>query len=177
MGEKQIPIISIVGRSKTGKTTFLERMIPVLMNKGIKVATIKHHPHDFEIDIPGKDTYRHKKAGAKTVILSSPGKIAIIKDTEKDLSIEEIRARYVDDVDLLITEGYKKEDMLKIEVYPKKDGIEPVCANDRGLVAIITDTPFTAHVPVFLRDDAESVAEFIISRLKLPKKERLLPIV
>lgn len=168
MGEKKIPVISIVGRSKTGKTTFIEKLIPVLMSKGIRVATIKHHPHDFDIDIPGKDTYRHKKAGAKTVILSSPGKIAMVKDTERDLSIQEILTSYVDDVDILITEGYKKEDMPKIEVFQKKEGLKPVCDNDRNLLAIITDTPFNSHVPVFLRDDIERAAGFIISRLKLP---------
>ncbi|MCX5813987.1 MAG: molybdopterin-guanine dinucleotide biosynthesis protein B [Proteobacteria bacterium] len=167
MDKIKIPVISIVGRAKTGKTTFIEKLIPVLMYKDIKVAVIKHHLHDFEFDIPGKDTYRHKKAGAKTVILSSPGKIAMVKDTEKDLSIEEIISGYIDDIDLLITEGYKKEDMPKIEVYPKKEGAEPVCIDDRNLVAIITDIPFTTHVPVFQRDDIEGVAGFILTKFKL----------
>jgi molybdopterin-guanine dinucleotide biosynthesis adapter protein len=169
MAGKQIPAISIVGRSKTGKTTFIEKLIPVLIGKGLRVATIKHHPHDFEIDIPGKDTYRHKKAGAKTVILASPGKIAMVKDIEKDLPVREILSRYVDDVDILITEGYKKEDLPKIEVYPKQEGVGPVCIDDRNLAAIVTDVRFSATVPVFLRDDPEGVAEFIISILKLPR--------
>jgi molybdopterin-guanine dinucleotide biosynthesis protein B len=169
MDKMKIPVISIVGRAKTGKTTFIERLIPVLMEKGINVAVIKHHLHDFEFDIPGKDTYRHKKAGAKTVILSSPGKIAMVKDTERDLSIDEIVYKYIDDVDLLITEGYKREDMPKIEVYPKQDGVKPVCINDGNLAAVITDIPFVSHVPVFQRDDTESVANFIISRFGLSR--------
>jgi molybdopterin-guanine dinucleotide biosynthesis protein B len=167
MDKMKIPVISIVGRAKTGKTTFIEKLIPLLVDKGVRVAVIKHHLHDFDFDIPGKDTYRHKKAGARTVILSSPGKIAMVKDTEKDLSIEEIVSGYIDGVDLLITEGYKKADMPKIEVYPKKEGLEPVCVDDRNLVAIVTDVPFLSSVPVFQRDDAESVASFIISRFQL----------
>jgi len=169
MDKMNIPVISIVGRGKTGKTTFIEKLIPLLINKGLRVAVIKHHLHDFDFDIPGKDTYRHKKAGAGTVILASPGKIAMVKDTEKDLSIEEIVSGYIDNVDLLITEGYKKEDMPKIEVYPKKEGMEPVCIDDRNLVAIVTDAPFVSHVPVFQRDDVESVASFIISKLGLSR--------
>jgi molybdopterin-guanine dinucleotide biosynthesis protein B len=174
MEKIKIPVISIVGRGKTGKTTFVEKLIPVLMQKGIRVAVIKHHLHDFEFDIPGKDTYRHKKAGAGTVILSSPAKIAMVKDTEKDLSIDEIISKYIDDVDLLITEGYKKENMQKIEVYPKKEGVSPVCIDDRNLVAIVTDASFVSHVPVFLRDDAESVANFIISKFGLSRDGMLL---
>jgi molybdopterin-guanine dinucleotide biosynthesis adapter protein len=170
MDNKKIPVISIVGRAKTGKTTFIEKLIHLLIDRGIKIGVIKHHHHDFDFDIPGKDTYRHKKAGAGTVILSSPGKIAMVKDTEKDLSIEEIVSTYIDDVDLLITEGYKKEDMPKIEVYPRKEDLEPVCINDRHLVAIITDVPFPSHVPVFQRDDIESVANFITSRFGLSRE-------
>jgi molybdopterin-guanine dinucleotide biosynthesis adapter protein len=165
-----IPVIGIVGRSKTGKTTLVEKLIPLFKSSGIRVATAKHHPHDFEIDIPGKDTYRHKKAGASTVIISSPGKIALVKDTDGDLPLEEIRARYVDEVDLLIAEGYKREEIPKIEVFPKKEGIDPVCIDDSNLLAIITDIPFNSRVPVFQRDDVELVAQFIMEKLRLSGK-------
>jgi len=167
MDDLKIPVLSIVGRAKTGKTTFIEKLIPCLIDKGLKVAIIKHHLHDFDFDIPGKDTYRHKKAGARTVILSSPGKIAMVKDIEKDLSVKEILNCYIDDVDLLITEGYKKEEMPKIEVYPRKEGVEPVCIDDGNLIAIITDISFTSHIPVFLRDNVVDVANFIISKFDL----------
>jgi molybdopterin-guanine dinucleotide biosynthesis protein MobB len=76
----------------------------------------------------------------------------------------------VDGVDMLIAEGYKREEVLKIEVYPKKEGIEPVCINDGNLIAIITDIPFSSRVPVFQRDDVEDVAEFIMSKLGLANK-------
>ncbi len=170
MAGKLIPVIGIVGRSKTGKTTLIEKLIPLLGARGIRVATAKHHPHDFEIDVPGKDTYRHKHAGARTVIISSPGKMAMIKDTDRDLSLNEICSRYVDDVDLLIAEGYKKEEVPKIEVFPRKKEIEPVCIDDRNLLAIVTDAPFSSRVPVFQRDDAATVVDFIMHRLGLSAK-------
>ena len=170
MAGKLIPAIGIVGRSKTGKTTLIEKLIPLLGTKDIKVATTKHHPHDFEIDIPGKDTYRHKKAGARTVIISSPGKIAMVKDTGGDPSLKEIRSRYVDDVDLLIAEGYKKERIPKIEVFPRKEEVEPVCIDDGNLLAIVTDVPFSSRVPVFQRDDVGAIADFIIEKLRLRER-------
>ena len=164
MDKKNIPVISIVGKSKVGKTTFIERLIPVLKDKGLKVATIKHHPHNFEIDIIGKDTYRHKKAGAKIVIISSPKKIALVEDVETELTLDEILSRYVSNVEILITEGYKQGNMPKIEIYQPKEGAKPLCYNDKNLIAIITDELIDAHVPTFQRDDIKGVAEFIISR-------------
>ena len=163
MNIKGIPVISIVGRSKTGKTTFIERLIPLLKKKGLKVATIKHLHHDFEFDRPGKDTYRHKQAGAKITVISSPEKIALIEDVEKELSLEQIQSRYISGVDILITEGYKKESMPKIEIYQRKEGDKPVCINDKNLIAIVTDEQIDLSVPTFLRDDVEGVAGFIVS--------------
>lgn len=165
MTKKGIPYLSFVGRSNTGKTTVIERLIPALRKKGIKVAVIKHHPHDFNIDIPGKDTYRYKQAGASTSILASPGKVAVIEDTEKELTLEEIVTRYVRNIDLLLIEGFKRENIPKIEVFRKKeDGNSPVCTGDTNLIAIITDEPIETSLPVFSRNDVQKIAEFIISR-------------
>ena len=163
MVPNKIPVISIVGRSKVGKTTFIERLLPALNAKGIRVATVKHHPHDFEIDLPNKDTYRHKKAGAKITIISSPHKIAIVRDVEKEFTVEEILLRFVDDVDILITEGYKKGTMPKIEVYGMDDKAQPVCENDKNLIAVISDRPVPTSLPRFSRDDVEGVADLIVS--------------
>jgi molybdopterin-guanine dinucleotide biosynthesis protein B len=154
-----------VGRSNTGKTTVIERLIPILVGKGLKVAVIKHHPHDFEIDIPGKDTYRYKQAGATMSILASPGKVAVVEDTETELTLEEIITRYIHDVDLLIVEGFKREEIPKIEVFQRKEGADmPVCAEDKNLIAVITDESIDTLLPVFSRDDVGGVAEFILSR-------------
>jgi molybdopterin-guanine dinucleotide biosynthesis protein B len=165
MAKESIPYFSIVGRSNTGKTTVIERLIPILVGKGLKVAVIKHHPHDFEIDIPGKDTYRYKQAGATMSILASPGKVAVVEDTETELTLEEIITRYIHDVNLLIVEGFKREEIPKIEVFQRKEGADmPVCAEDKNLIAVITDESIDTLLPVFSRDDVGGVAEFILSR-------------
>jgi molybdopterin-guanine dinucleotide biosynthesis protein B len=165
MAKESIPYFSFVGRSNTGKTTVIERLIPILVGKGLKVAVIKHHPHDFEIDIPGKDTYRYKQAGATMSILASPGKVAVVEDTGTELTLEEIITRYIHDVDLLIVEGFKREEIPKIEVFQRKEGADmPVCAEDKNLIAVITDESIDTLLPVFSRDDVGGVAEFILSR-------------
>jgi len=165
MAARDIPVLSFVGRSNTGKTTVIERLIPMLVEKGIKVAVIKHHPHDFEIDIPGKDTYRYKKAGATTTILASPGKVAVVEETDTEFTLAEVIARYVRDVDLLIVEGFKRERVPKIEVFQRKaDGDAPVCGGDENLLAVITDEPVVTSLPVFSRNDIQGVAEFVIDR-------------
>jgi molybdopterin-guanine dinucleotide biosynthesis protein B len=165
MAKESIPYFSFVGRSNTGKTTVIERLIPILVGKGLKVAVIKHHPHDFEIDIPGKDTYRYKQAGATMSILASPGKVAVVEDTETELTLEEIITRYIHDVNLLIVEGFKREEIPKIEVFQRKEGADmPVCAEDKNLIAVITDESIDTLLPVFSRDDVGGVAEFILSR-------------
>lgn len=165
MTKEGIPYLSFVGRSNTGKTTVIERLITILRERGMKIAVIKHHPHDFDIDIPGKDTYRYKQAGAAMSILASPGKVAVIEDTEKELALEEIIARYIRDVDLLLIEGFKKAKIPKIEVFQRKVAADfPVCAGDINLIAIVTDEIVETSLPIFSRNDVQGIAEFIISR-------------
>ena len=165
MAKESIPYFSFVGRSNTGKTTVIERLIPILVRKGIKVAVIKHHHNDFEIDKPGKDTYRYKQAGAAMSILASPGKVAVVEDTENELTLEDIIARYIHDVDLIIVEGFKREKVPKIEVFQPKEGADtPVCEGDEHLIAIITDESLATSLPVFSRDNIQGVAQFIVNR-------------
>ena len=114
---KHPPIISIVGKSSSGKTSFLEYLLPELRKQGYKVGTIKHDVHGFDIDKPGKDTWRHKQAGANLVLISSPEKLALIKDVDHDSELDELRQHYVKDVDLILTEGYKSGDKPKIEIF------------------------------------------------------------
>lgn len=167
MVETKIPLISIVGTSKSGKTTFIEKLIPVFKKKGLKVATIKHHHLDFEIDRVGKDTYKHKKAGSSTVILSSPHKIALVKDVEKEVSLRDIVTRYIDDTDIVITEGYKKEDTPKIEIYRYAKEISPLCMYDKTILAIVADKHIDTDIPQFSTEDVEGVAKFINIVLRL----------
>jgi molybdopterin-guanine dinucleotide biosynthesis protein B len=167
MAKTKIPLISIVGTSKTGKTTFIEKLIPVFKEKGLRVATIKHHHLDFEIDRVGKDTYRHKKAGSSTVILSSPHKVALIKDVEKEVPLRDIVSRYIDDADIIITEGYKKEVTPKIEIFRHIKKVSPLCLHDKTILAIVTDKHVDTDIPQFSMDDAQGVAKFINVVLRL----------
>ncbi|MCX5833549.1 MAG: molybdopterin-guanine dinucleotide biosynthesis protein B, partial [Deltaproteobacteria bacterium] len=131
MKKRMIPIISIVGRSNTGKTTLIEKMIKELAARGYRVATIKHNLHGFDIDHPGKDSWRHREAGARLTVLASPKKVALIRDVDRDYTIDEIRDRYVEDADIILVEGYKENDFPKIEVFRSSLGDE-LLGNKQG---------------------------------------------
>ena len=115
-------VLSIIGKSKSGKTTLIEKLIPELKSQGFRVGTVKHAHHGFEIDHPGKDSFRHREAGAEIVVLSSKDKIAVQRNTQKELSLNEIVQTYFPaDLDVVLVEGFKDEHGLKIEVGGDKD--------------------------------------------------------
>jgi molybdopterin-guanine dinucleotide biosynthesis protein MobB len=158
-----IPAIAFVGRSKTGKTTLIEKIIGILTSQGIRVATIKHHHKgDFDIDHVGKDTYRHKQAGAKMTMIVSPGKLAMVEDLDADPSLDDVLTRFVKDVDLVIIEGFKHQKGPKIEVFKSESGLSPVALGDPDLIAIVADKTVNLPIPVFFRDDVLSISDFII---------------
>jgi molybdopterin-guanine dinucleotide biosynthesis protein B len=156
-----IPIVSIVGKSDSGKTTLIEKLLPELTRRGHRIATVKHDTHGFEVDHEGKDSWRHKQAGAHTVIISSPRKVALIRDVERDLNLEEIRGRLVQDVDLIISEGYKKDVQPKIEIFRKEVHQDLLCTPGDNLVAIVSNQPFDVGVPCFDLDDMKGLGDFI----------------
>jgi molybdopterin-guanine dinucleotide biosynthesis adapter protein len=156
-----IPIISIVGKSDSGKTTLIEKLMPELVRRSYRVATVKHDVHGFEVDREGKDSWRHKQAGAHTVVISSPNKIALIRDVENDLTLEEIRSKLIQDVDLIISEGYKKDVQPKIEVFRKEKHKELLCTKTDNLAAIVSDHHFDVGVPCFDLEDTKGLADFI----------------
>ena len=162
-----IPIVSIVGKSDSGKTTLLEKLIPELKKRGAIVATVKHDVHGFDIDVPGKDTWRHAQAGADIVFIANSRKTAMINKVKHDLSLDEI-AELADGADILITEGYKRADKPKIEVSRKARSSELICSADE-LVAVVTDQQFDVDVPLFDLDDATGLADLIESKF-LAKK-------
>lgn len=169
-----IPIVSIVGTSDSGKTTLLEKLIPELVKKGYRVATIKHDVHGFEVDREGKDSWRHKKAGSTTTIISSPHKIAVISDTDRDLSLEEIRAKYIQDADIIISEGYKRESYPKVEVSRNAQKRELICTEDENLIAVASDYPVKVNVPSLDINDARGLADIIEEKvINACKPERL----
>jgi molybdopterin-guanine dinucleotide biosynthesis protein B len=167
-----IPIISIVGKSDSGKTTLIEKLVPELTRRGYRIATVKHDVHGFEVDREGKDSWRHKQAGAHTVIISSPKKIALIRDVEKDSPLDEIRKKWVQDVDLLISEGYKKDVQPKIEVFRKEKHKKLLCTKKDNLVAIVSNRKFKVGVPCFGLDDMRGLSNFIEKEFIKSKKEK-----
>ena len=163
------PVISVVGKSDAGKTTLLERLVPELTARGHRVGTIKHDVHGFDIDHQGKDSWRHKQAGAHTVSISSPNKVAIIKDVDEEETIDRLAMTYFKDVKLILTEGYKKENKPKIEVFRSTVHREPLCKRDDNLIAVMSDTPLDLGVPRFELDDIRGIADFVENRFLRPE--------
>ena len=164
-----IPIVSIVGKSDAGKTTLIEKLIPELKRRGYRVATIKHDAHQFEIDHPGKDSYRHFHAGADWTIIGSPAKLALVRRLERELSLDEIAA-LVTDADLILTEGYKREaaPARRIEVSRRACSTDLI-SDPSELLAIAADYPIEMSVPVFDIDDARGLVD-LIEREVLPRE-------
>jgi len=171
-----IPIISVVGKSQVGKTTLLERLIAELKRRGYRLGTIKHDTHGFEIDKPGKDSWRHAQAGSDAVLISSPEKLALIKRLDREKSLDELLA-YLGDVDLVLTEGYKSGDKPKIEVSRRARGQELLC-HEEELLALVTDEAFDMDVPQFEHGDVAGLADLIEKEYLMgPKKERVSLVV
>jgi molybdopterin-guanine dinucleotide biosynthesis protein B len=163
---RTVPIVSFVGHSGSGKTTFIEKMIPLLVQADVKAAIIKHDVHGFEMDKPGKDTWRHKKAGAAATIISSADKIGLVMDADHDHQPHEL-ALMLGFADMIITEGFKHGPYPKIEVFrPDATGDAlPLCLSDPQLLAVISDRTVACKVPVFGLDDIQPVADFLIHHM------------
>lgn len=153
------PIITIVGKSESGKTTLIERLIPELKKRGYKIGTTKHAFHGFDMDKKGKDSWRHKQAGADMVIVASPGKIAMVKN--EDCETLDCLEKYFHDMDLVIAEGYKQEDKPRIEVFRSTQHKMPLCPDHENLVAFVTDKEMDLKVPIFGLEEIERLAVFI----------------
>ncbi len=166
-----IPILSIVGLSNSGKTTLLVEIVKELTARGFRVATIKHDAHSFDIDHKGKDSWRHKQSGAVVSVISSPAKIAVVQDTNRDHSLADIRETYIRYVDIIVSEGYKREDHPKIEVYRKELGRDPLCSDDAQLVAIAGDFfANSAGAPALSLNNPAALCDFIEERFALREK-------
>jgi molybdopterin-guanine dinucleotide biosynthesis protein B len=157
-----IPIVSVVGKSNVGKTTLLEKLIPELKRRGYRVATVKHDAHSFEMDVPGKDTWRHRQAGADVVVISSRDKLAMIRRVSGEMPLAEIAAS-ITGVDIILTEGYKRGSAPKVEVSRREMSTELLCTADE-LVAIATDHLVDMDVPQFGLDDAAGLADVLVDR-------------
>lgn len=153
------PVISIVGKSGAGKTTLLEKLIAELKRRGYRVATLKHDVRDFDIDRPGKDSWRHAQAGSDHVVIACPTRIAHIQKLERELSLPEIVAG-IQDADIVLSEGYKRGPAPKIEVNRAEQGRALLCQPGE-LLALVTDQAWDLDVPIFDLDDASGLVDLI----------------
>lgn len=162
--------ISFVAKSGTGKTTLLEKVISELKARGFKVGVIKHDAHRFDIDHPGKDSHRLTAAGADTMLISSPEKLAVVKKHAASPPIEELLATYFTDMDLVLTEGFKKSGLPKIEVHRAERSATLLCRgeeHDPSLLAVASDEPLSLDVPVLDLNNPAQVADFVVQALAL----------
>jgi len=153
------PIISIVGKSESGKTTLIEKLIPELKKRGYRIGVIKHAFHEFAFDKPGKDSWRHKAAGADTVLVAAPGSIIMIKNGQGE-TLDELE-EYFRDMDLVLTEGFKHGNKPQIEVFRKERHQQPLSAGNSRLVALVTNADIDLDVPTFGLEDIVPLADLI----------------
>jgi len=163
------PVVSIVAKSGTGKTTLLEKLIAELKSRGYRVGAIKHDAHSFSIDHEGKDSWRLTRAGADTMLITSPAQIAMVKQNppEQELGPAETIAAYCGDLDIVLTEGFKRSSMPKIEVHRRERSATLLCRgeeNDPTLVAVASDEPLVLDVPLYDINDAVGLCDLIVER-------------
>lgn len=156
-----IPVVSVVGKSDSGKTTLMERLIGGLTTRGYRVGTVKHHVHDFDIDVPGKDSWRHGRAGAHVTLVSSPSKLGMVRQMDHEASLDELLA-FAGDIDILLTEGFRRAGSVRIEISRRARSTELVC-DPAEIFALVTDNSELecGAAPRFGLNDAEGVVDLI----------------
>ncbi len=155
----------VAASSSSGKTTLIEKVVRILKERGLRVAVIKHASAGFDLDKPGKDSWRFREAGADAVILVGPGDLALMKKIIREPTPDELELM-VQDVDVVIREGFKKDKGNRIEVFRSGvSGEQPLCMTDRSFLALVSDIPVSIAIPRFDLNDAAAVADFIIAKL------------
>lgn len=153
-------IIAVVGKSNSGKTTLIEKLIRELTGRGYRLGTLKHAFKGFEMDREGKDSWRHRQAGAAGTLVLSRDAIALVKN-EVPSSVQDLR-HYFSDMDLIIAEGFKREKLPSIEIFRSRSGHRaPLYTEGKTIVAFVTDSEFLPDLPVFGLDDTGKLADFI----------------
>jgi molybdopterin-guanine dinucleotide biosynthesis protein B len=158
-------VIGIAGWSGAGKTTLLTRVIPRLTARGLSVSTVKHAHHGFDVDQPGKDSHTHRMAGATEVLVSSANRFALMHELRgaPELTLGALLAK-LSPVDLVLVEGFKREAHPKLEVFRASVGKPLLAPDDPNIVAIASDGPVTARVPVIALGDIEAIADVLVAK-------------
>lgn len=161
-------VVGFAGFSGSGKTTLVERVIPALKARGLRVSVVKHAHHSFDIDHPGKDTWRHREAGAFEVVVASDRRLALMREFEQParLTVHQLVAELYDGVDWVLVEGFKHSNLLKVEVWRTQAGAAPRYPDDDFVVAIATDVPQQLPEatlrPVLDLNDPGAVAQWLV---------------
>ncbi|HAR46357.1 MAG: molybdopterin-guanine dinucleotide biosynthesis protein B [Nitrospirae bacterium GWC2_57_13] len=157
------PVVSFVAASSnSGKTTLIEKIVPILKVRGLRVAVIKHASKGFDVDQPGKDSWRFQEAGADAVVLVGPEQLAVMRRLTGPPAPGEVEL-LAGNVDIIIKEGFKQDEINRIEVFRAGVSAErPLSLDDPSFLALVSDKPFSVPIPRFDLDDAEGVAEFIV---------------
>ncbi len=168
----KVPVVSVVSKKSGGKTTLLEKLISELKARGYRVGTVKHDTHGFDIDHKGKDTWRHKQAGADSVAISSPWKVSLIKDVSEEASLDQIVEKYFTDMDIVLTEGYQRAGKPQIEVYRSSAHRSPLHVKDtpNSLIAVMSDVAVDLGVPRFDLNDVGALTDLIEKRFLSPRR-------
>lgn len=158
----------IAGYSGSGKTTLLELLIPRLTARGLKVSVIKHAHHGFDIDRPGKDSYRHREAGATEVLLACDDRWALMHEMREESvpTLEQLVSR-LSPCDLVLVEGFKQEPVPKVEVFRAANGKPPLYPDRHDIVAVASDDALATDLPILPLSDVDGIAAFIIRYLEI----------
>ena len=164
-------VFGIAGWSGSGKTALLEKLIPALTARGLKLAVIKHAHHGFDIDRPGKDSYRHREAGAVEVLLSCNERWALMHERrgEAEPTLTELLG-HLSPCDLVLIEGFKQEAVPKLEVHRPAYGKPPLFAERSDIVGVATDGEVATDLPVLPLNDIAAIADFVMNTLDLPER-------
>ena len=164
-------VFGIAGYSGSGKTTLLEELIPQFTARGLRVSVIKHAHHGFDIDRPGKDSYRHREAGASEVLLSCNDRWALMHERRdgSDVTLDELLARLAP-CDLVLVEGFKQEPIPKLEVYRPENGKPPLFPERADIVAVASNVALATSLPRLALDDVAAIADFVMNTLQLQER-------
>lgn len=161
-------LYGVVGWKNAGKTGLMERLVTEITGRGFSVSTVKHAHHTFDVDHPGKDSYRHRVAGAQEVLLASRNRIALMQElrAEAEPDLPQLLTR-LSPVDLVLIEGYKRDRHPKIEAFRAETGNPLIATDDPTVRAVASDVPLSVDRPVFDLDDTSAIANFILAEVGL----------